>query len=44
MFLVSPGYANPLLTTNLGRIMLVFAGLLLFAGLVIIRGISDVEV
>jgi tight adherence protein B len=44
MFLVSPGYANPLLTTTLGRIMLVFAGLLLFAGLVSIRGISEVEV
>jgi tight adherence protein B len=43
MLLVSPAYASPLFTTELGRALLVFGGLLLVAGLATIRAISHVE-
>ncbi|HLH27251.1 MAG TPA: type II secretion system F family protein [Chloroflexota bacterium] len=43
MLLVSPTYASPLFSTDLGRAMLLFGGLLLVAGLATIRSISRVE-
>src|SRR5579875_1883745 len=42
MLLVSPTYASPLFSTDLGRAMLLFGGLLLVAGLATIRSISRV--
>jgi tight adherence protein B len=43
MLLVSPTYASPLFSADLGRAMLFFGGVLLLAGLVLIRSISRVE-
>ncbi len=43
MLLVSPTYIAPLFTTQLGQVMLAFAGLFLVAGLTAIRTISHVE-
>jgi len=44
LVVASPAYVTPLITTILGRNLLLFAGVLLVAGLASIRAISRVEV
>jgi tight adherence protein B len=42
--LISPGYMTPLLTTTVGHIMLIGAGMLEFTGMMIIKKILTIEV
>jgi tight adherence protein B len=41
---LNPGYTNPLLTTTAGRLLLLFAGLMLVAGSLVIKKIVNIKV